>query len=298
MPEMDGLTFLKHVRKAYPHIRIIMFSTLTTRGATATIDALVLGADDYVTKVANVGSLGESMAALRKELIPKIKQFIRLPPPLPVAPVAPVAAVAATPAAGPVSGRRPQHRPRQIVAIGVSTGGPTALAAIVPMLPADLRVPIVIVQHMPPMFTAFLADRLQKQTSLKVIEATEGAAVAAGTILIAPGNFHLRVRKSGTAVVASLNQQPPENSCRPAVDVLFRSVAEVFGDAAIGVVLTGMGQDGLRGVESLRGGGAYIIAQDESSSVVWGMPGAVVRAELADAVVSLSDIVPEVLRHL
>jgi two-component system chemotaxis response regulator CheB len=234
------------------------------------------------------------MAALRKELIPKIKQFIRLPALLPAA----GHAVPARPASQPGVAAQPQPRRRQIVAIGVSTGGPTALAAIVPTLPVDLRVPIVIVQHMPPMFTAFLAERLQKQTSLRVVEATDGAAVVAGTILIAPGDFHLRIRKNGAAVVASLNQQPPENSCRPAVDVLFRSVAEVFGDAAIGVVLTGMGQDGLRGSESLRARGAYIIAQDEATSVVWGMPGAIVRAELADAVVSLSDIVPEVLRHL
>jgi two-component system chemotaxis response regulator CheB len=184
------------------------------------------------------------------------------------------------------------------VAIGVSTGGPTALAAVIPALPADLRVPVVIVQHMPPMFTGFLADRLQKQTPLKVLEAKEGSRVEPGTILIAPGDFHMCVRTNGTSLVTRLNQAPPENSCRPAVDVLFRSVAEVFGDAAIGVVLTGMGQDGLRGAEILRLGGAYIIAQDEASSVVWGMPGAVVRADLADAVVGLPEIVPEILRHL
>jgi two-component system chemotaxis response regulator CheB len=296
MPDMDGLTFLKHLRKSYPHIRVIMFSTLTKRGATATIDALVLGADDYVTKVANVGSLSESMSALRLELVPKVKQFIKQAPFTSTAPAVRPAAPAR--AGAPTLPSRLARGPRQIVAIGVSTGGPTALAAVVPMLPADLRVPVVIVQHMPPMFTGFLADRLQQQTSLKVREATEGALVEPGTILIAPGDFHMRVRRHGASLVVGLNQDAPENSCRPAVDVLFRSVAEVFGDAAVGVVLTGMGQDGLRGAETMRANGAYIIAQDEASSVVWGMPGAVVRANLADAVVGLPQIVAEVLRQL
>jgi two-component system chemotaxis response regulator CheB len=297
MPEMDGLTFLKHVRKTYPRIRIIMFSTLTRRGTTATIDALMLGADDYVSKAANVGSLSESMETLRKELVPKITQFIQQAPASPPARPQPAAAWG-THAGQPALAPRLLHGRPQIVAIGVSTGGPTALAAVIPMLPSDLRVPIVIVQHMPPMFTQFLADRLQKQTTLQVREATEGSSLAAGTILIAPGDFHMRVRRNGDAVVITLNQDPPENSCRPAVDVLFRSVAEVFGGKSIGVVMTGMGQDGLRGAESLRASGGYIIAQDEASSVVWGMPGAVVRAKLADAVVSLANIAPEVLRHL
>jgi len=298
MPEMDGITFLKHLRKDYPHIRVIMFSTLTTRGASATIDALVLGADDYVTKASNEGSLDESMVALRQQLVPKVKQFLKTPPPPQTARGPQPAATAAATAPGIRPHAHAAHGPRQIVAIGVSTGGPTALAALVPMLPADLRVPVVIVQHMPPMFTGFLADRLQKQTPLKVLEAAEGSKVEPGTILIAPGDFHMRVRRNGTSLETTLNQGPPENSCRPAVDVLFRSVAEVFGDAAIGVVLTGMGQDGLRGVEAMREQGAYIIVQDEATSVVWGMPGAIARANLADVVVGLPLIVPQILRHL
>jgi two-component system chemotaxis response regulator CheB len=194
--------------------------------------------------------------------------------------------------------QRPSHGRRQIVAIGVSAGGPEALATLVPMLPADLSVPVVIVQHMPPMFTGLLADQLQQHTSLIVREAVDGASVVAGTLLIAPGDFHMRIRRHHNSLVVSLNQEPPENSCRPAVDVLFRSVAEVFGDKALGVVLTGMGRDGLRGAEDMRASGGYIIAQDEASSAVWGMPGAVVRAKLADAVLGLAEIVPEVLRQL
>jgi two-component system chemotaxis response regulator CheB len=242
------------------------------------------------------------MVALRQQLLPKVKQFLKTAPPPRAAPQ-PEASPGHHPAAGATAASprlypRQAHGPRQIVAIGVSTGGPTALAALVPMLPFDLRVPVVIVQHMPPMFTGFLADRLQKQTPLKVLEAAEGSKVEPGTVLIAPGDFHMRVRRNGTSLEATLNQDPPENSCRPAVDVLFRSVAEVFGYAAIGVVLTGMGHDGLRGVETMREQGAYIIAQDEATSVVWGMPGAIARANLADAVVGLPQIVPQILRHL
>jgi len=184
------------------------------------------------------------------------------------------------------------------VAIGVSTGGPTALGAIMPEFPADFPLPILIVQHMPPVFTRLLAERLQTTTKLKVEEAAEGAAVEPGKVLIAPGNYHMRVRKNGTKVTVTLDQEPPENSCRPAVDVLFRSVNEVYGPSTISVILTGMGYDGLRGAELLKASGGVVIAQDEASSVVWGMPGAVANAGLADAVVPLSGVVPEILRRV
>jgi two-component system, chemotaxis family, protein-glutamate methylesterase/glutaminase len=300
MPEMDGLETLRRIRQQYKDLRIIMFSTLTQRGATATIDALMLGADDYVTKAANVGKVSESLAALRGELIPRINQFFlrkdagagssTIPTPVPAP-----AAVRTTPRIVPAF--RPQLTP-QVVAIGVSTGGPTALSAIVPRFPETFALPILIVQHMPPLFTKLLADRLQKQTALRVVEGQDGLPVRAGTVYVAPGDYHMRVRRHEDQVVLSLDQAPPENSCRPAVDVMFRSVHEVYGGRALSVVLTGMGQDGLRGVELLRAAGARVIVQDEVSSVVWGMPGAVVRANLADAIVSLDDIVPEILRHV
>ena len=159
------------------------------------------------------------------------------------------------------------------------------MGAIIPTIPADFPLPILIVQHMPPMFTRLLAERLQANTKLKVEEAAEGALVEPGKILIAPGNYHMRVCKKGLKVIVKLDQEPPENSCRPAVDVLFRSVEETYGAAAIAAVLTGMGCDGLRGAEVLKAHGAYVIAQDEASSVVWGMPGVVANAGLADAVV-------------
>lgn len=296
MPEVDGLEMLRRLRQTHKDVRVIMFSTLTERGGAATLEALSLGADDYVTKASNAGSLDRSMAALRGELIPKIKQFFMLeeelaiPSPL-AAPLRPQ--VPAAPAER-IIGLRAQPR---VVAIGVSTGGPTALGAIIPSFPADFPLPVLIVQHMPPVFTRLLAERLQTLTKLKVEEAVEGANVESGKILIAPGNYHMRIRKCGLKATVTLDQEPPENSCRPAVDVLFRSVEEAYGPASIAVVLTGMGYDGLRGTQVLKAHGAYVIAQDEPTSVVWGMPGAIVNAGLADSVVPLNGVVPEILRR-
>jgi two-component system chemotaxis response regulator CheB len=294
MPEMDGLEALRRIRRLYPDLRVIMFSTLTERGAASTFEALALGADDYVTKAANVGSLDRSIASLRGDLIPKIKQFFRLaaegPPPV------------ARPAGVRPAGVRPFPAARavrpKVLVIGVSTGGPAALGLVMPRFGAGFPLPILIVQHMPPMFTRLLAERLQANSKLKIEEAAQGARVEAGKVLIAPGDYHLRIKKEGEAVKARLDQSPPENSCRPAVDVLFRSAAEVYGGAALAVVLTGMGQDGMRGVQSLKALGAYVIAQDQATSVVWGMPGAVVGAGLADCVTPLDGVAPEILRQI
>lgn len=295
MPEMDGLEMLRRLRQTRKDIRVIMFSTLTERGGAATLEALSLGADDYVTKASNAGSLDRSMAALRGELIPKIKQFFQLEEAAAPPPVAEKLCPAAPPARSPqTSGFRVQPR---VVAIGVSTGGPTALGEIIPCFPANFPLPILIVQHMPPVFTRLLAERLQTLTKLKVEEAAQGSTVDAGKILIAPGNYHMRLRKTGLKTTIKLDQEPPENSCRPAVDVLFRSVEETYGSASIAVVLTGMGYDGLRGVQVLKAHGAYVIAQDEPTSVVWGMPGAIVNAGLADSVAPLAQVVPEILRR-
>lgn len=292
MPEMDGLETLRRVRREYPHLRVIMFSTLTDRGAGVTLEALTLGADDYVTKASNEGSLDRSMARLREDLVPKIRQFFHIPEqhPAPARPV-PAPGSANTGAAARNAGMRPR-----IVVIGISTGGPSALGAILPALPADFPLPVLVVQHMPPLFTRLLAERLNATCKLPVGEASQGAAVESGRILIAPGDFHMKVKSNGAGVHVLLDQSPPQNSCRPAVDALFTSTGSVYGGAVIAAVLTGMGQDGLRGAEVLKAQGASVLAQDEASSVVWGMPGAVVNAGIADRVLPLERVIPEILR--
>jgi two-component system chemotaxis response regulator CheB len=296
MPEMDGLETLRRVRREYPQLRVIMFSTLTERGAEVTLDALSLGADDYVTKASNEGSLDRSMARLREELIPKIKQFFHMPAQFQPA-IRPGTARNMTPPAvyGTQVPYSPKVRPK-VVVIGVSTGGPTALGAILPGLPAGFPLPILLVQHMPPLFTRLLAERLSATCKMPVEEASQGALVEAGRILVAPGDFHLKVVSNAGAVRVCLDQAPPLNSCRPAVDALFTSIGDVYGGAVVAVILTGMGQDGLRGTGVLKARGASVIAQDEATSVVWGMPGAVVNAGLADRVVPLDQVVPEILR--
>ena len=174
------------------------------------------------------------------------------------------------------------------MAIGTSTGGPNALAEVIPQLPADFPVPIVIVQHMPPTFTRFLAERLTAASSLVVQEGLSGALLEPGHVWIAPGNFHMDLRRDESVVRLGIFQAAPENSCRPSVDVLFRSVAEVFGQNALAVVMTGMGQDGLRGCELIKEAHGQVIVQDEASSVVWGMPGYVAKAGLADSVLPVN----------
>ena len=290
MPDLDGLGTLRELRKTHPRLPVIMFSTLTERGAGATLDALALGANDYVTKPANVGSVSEAMASVRDQLIPKIKALC--PPrrgtvaPSVRPPLRPTGAVA------PRTGRI------DLLAIGSSTGGPDALSSLLPLLPATLPVPVVIVQHMPPVFTKMFAMRLDTKCALSVKEAEDGDLLLPGRVLIAPGDHHMELRRVGTGTVVRLTQAPPENFCRPAVDVLFRSAATAYGEHVLAVVLTGMGSDGTRGAEVLRTAGSEVVAQDETTSVVWGMPGAVVGAGLAHRVLPLELIGRDVLEAL
>ncbi|MFA5907765.1 MAG: chemotaxis response regulator protein-glutamate methylesterase [Vicinamibacterales bacterium] len=293
MPDMNGIETLKEIRKTWLKLPVIMFSTLTERGAAATLDALQAGASDYVTKPANVGSVTAGLEAVRRDLIPKIKALAgRTAVPATVAPAARQIATLAT-ACSPAS----LTGQINIIAIGVSTGGPNALAELLPALPATLPVPIVIVQHMPPMFTRLLAERLDAQSAIKVAEGRAGMTLEPGHAYIAPGDFHMTLQRRGTAVEVAVNQEPPENSCRPAVDVLFRSVVAQFGSGTLGVILTGMGQDGLRGCELIRETGGQVVVQDEASSVVWGMPGFVARAGLAHRVLPLNTIAGELVRR-
>jgi two-component system chemotaxis response regulator CheB len=297
MPEMDGLETLKSLRKSYPRLPVIMFSALTERGARATLDALALGATDYFTKPVSTNGPDASLAVIRDELIPRIKELCAHMH----GTVQSVSSALVAPAETPRfqwRTPRPCTRPVELLAIGASTGGPNALAEVFANIPSDFPVPIVIVQHMPPMFTRLLAERLSAEHHVPVSEAISGAALHAGHALIAPGNFHMILVRDGTKVRTLLHQDPPENSCRPSVDVLFRSVAATFGAGTLAIVLTGMGQDGLLGCEAIREAGGQILVQDEASSVVWGMPGAVARAGLADRILPLSLVGTEIVARV
>jgi two-component system chemotaxis response regulator CheB len=308
MPDMNGLEMLREVRRTWPKLPIIMFSTLTRRGAEATLDAIAAGATDYVTKPANVGSVGESIARLEQELIPKIKAHCRVSTPSsqqergPKPGASPAAEVARSEApsrrAGQTFPPRPAGAPFEILCIGTSTGGPNALADVLMALPAALPVPIVVVQHMPPLFTALLAERLGKRSALVFHEGVEGEELRPGHVYIAPGGRHMEVVRDARGARLRLTDDPPENSCRPAVDVLFRSVAKAYGPSTLGVVLTGMGADGARGAVHIREARGMVLAQDKASSVVWGMPGAVVDAGAADKVIPLPDVAGEIVRIL
>ncbi len=305
MPEMDGLETLAALRKTHPKLPVIMFSTLTERGAAATLDALSHGANDYVTKPANAGSVAAGLDRVRSDLLPRIKSLCpglgAGDPPKPAAREAVALsppAVARMPARHEARPGRP-NPPQRIDAlvIGVSTGGPNALAALLAGFPVSFPVPILIVQHMPPMFTRMLAERLSATCSLPVAEARGGEKLSAGHAWIAPGNFHMEVARHGADARIATHQGPRENSCRPAVDVLFRSAASLYGPHVLGVILTGMGQDGYIGCQAIHGAGGQCLAQDEKSSVVWGMPGIVARAGLADAVLPLEEMAGEIVRR-
>jgi two-component system chemotaxis response regulator CheB len=291
MPEMDGLQTLIEIRKTHSKLPVIMFSTCTSRGAAATLDALAFGATDYVTKPANVGSVSEAQQRLREDLIPKIKQFCNRIPPLSATALSGlgIPRVVLPPPKHNGFAPVPIFTPHVIV-IGISTGGPDALSKLIPALPGDLPSPVLIVQHMPPVFTKLLADRLNATSALPVKEAAEGDILSAPGVWLAPGDFHMSVERDGAKLVARIGQGPPENSCRPAADVLFRTVAAACGPRILAVVLTGMGQDGLHGCEAIRSAGGDVIIQDEASSVVWGMPGFVARAGLQSAILPLSQL--------
>jgi len=297
MPEMDGVQALRELRRTHPKLPVIMFSTLTQRGAAATLDALAAGASDYVTKPMDVLNLDESVGRLQEELLPRIRvhcsRFMpELAPPMPV-PVQgskpPFVAASSTVASGPVD----------LVCIGSSTGGPMALEAVFARLTQPLGIPVVVVQHMPPMFTQMLAQRLnQLSIPLRTHEAAHNMPVQPGHAYIAPGGMHLTVVRESTGnFVCKTNNNPPENSCRPAVDVLFRSAAATNAHL-LGVVLTGMGQDGLRGCSLIREKHGQVVVQDQATSVVWGMPGAVATAKLAHAILPIEEIAGEITRRV
>lgn len=316
MPIMDGLEALREIRKFDWTLPIIMFSSLTQRGAESTIVALTNGASDYVGKPGNISDPSEATKVLEQTLIPKIRALCSsgLGKNAPLAgrtsnpalgvsfrtiPV-PALPLAARPVTGPISALDSIANlfPQRIdaVCIGVSTGGPAALVQIFQEWRKPLLVPVFIVQHMPPQFTELLANKLNSISGMPVKEATHGEYAQAGQAYIAPGGYHMVIKDVAGRVVMHLNQDPPENFCRPAVDVLFRSAAQVYASRLLGVVLTGMGSDGLKGAADILKGNGRMMVQDEATSLIWGMPGAVVRAGLAQMVLPLGEIQTEISR--
>jgi two-component system chemotaxis response regulator CheB len=290
MPVMNGLEILAEIRKLHPKLPVIMFSTLTEHGAEATLDALALGASDYATKPSNTGSAAVAIERVRAELIPKIKALCGDASTLKLAPLRGTHAR--------LKARTRNHPRIEILAIGTSTGEPNALAEVLPRIPADFPVPIVVVQHMPPIFTRLLAERLASRSAIPIKEGVAGTVLSPGRAWIAPGNFHMTVGSAGAQWRLGLNQAAPENSCRPAVDVLFRSVASAYGANVLGVVMTGMGSDGVLGAQKIRDAGGNIIIQDEATSVVWGMPGLVHASGLDEAAYPLDQLAAEIMRRV
>lgn len=297
MPDMDGLETLKQIQafntqhNLKPGIGVIMLSSHTKKGAESTISALESGAFDFITKPVEKSEL-ESIASLKRLLLPRIHHFasmrslgkpINRPTTQPVAPTM-LAPLSTESSSGAI----------KAVVIGLSTGGPKALSEMLPLLSQKVKLPIFIVQHMPEKFTLSLAESLARKCTHKVKEGEDCELVDANTIYIAPGGRHMLLRLSGSGAIISVTDHPPENGCRPSVDVLFRSVPAVYGSGVVAIILTGMGSDGSKSLRTLKRSGCAILAQDEATSVVWGMPGCAVATGFTDEIVPLMEI-PEMV---
>lgn len=289
MPEMDGLTALPQILDNYPQTRVIMASSLTQRGAEITMHCLAMGASDFIAKPA-AKSGAAALNAISTEIASKVRAIgrgvrvgktaplrstTRRLTPLRTELLADRSAVSATP---------------RVLAIAASTGGPNALARVLAGLPKDFPLPIIITQHMPAVFTQLLAQRLERDAGRPCHEAKDDAPILAGHTYIAPGDFHLIVQTHEGKPYVRLTQTEPENFCRPSADPMFRSIAAIYGASTLAVVLTGMGEDGMRGCRDIVTRGGSVLVQDEASSVVWGMPGAVAREGLARAILPLDSL--------
>jgi two-component system chemotaxis response regulator CheB len=286
MPVMDGLTALPQLLRADPGIRVIMASTLTTRGAEIALRALRLGASDYVPKPSSIGTVNDE--GFKRELLEKVKGLARMRhrATLPARPRSRIAL------------RSAPHFPARLLAVGSSTGGPQALFTLVQGLGRSVGVPVVITQHMPATFTPILADHLNRLGLMPCTEARDGESLVAGRIYLAPGDRHLLVEGSRHGLRARVTTDPPENFCRPSVDPMLRSASVACEGRVLVAILTGMGQDGLAGTKKVIEAGGAAIGQDEASSVVWGMPGAIAQAGLCNAVLPLPKIAPRLLEML
>ena len=286
MPELDGMEVLKQLRQQSRRPEVIMLSAMTDRGALATTQALRLGAFDFILKP-NHDSLEANCQQLRQDLLP----IIRLLQQRHEGELGSSATVDHRETESPAPKRRQAALASvKVVGIGVSTGGPAALNQLLPKLPADLAVPLLIVQHMPPVFTRSLAADLDRASRIKVCEAEDGQEPLPGHAYLAPGGKQMKILSHQGHDVIQITNDPPERSCKPSVDYLFRSLAHTFGSQAMGVVMTGMGDDGTLGCRLMKRHGCTIVAQEESSCVVYGMPRQVIDAGLADIVVPLDQL--------
>lgn len=292
MPRLDGLQTLGYLMSEHP-VPCVMLSAYTPRGAETTLKALDYGATDFVQKPSGVISL--DLERIRDELLAKVKvakgiDLKRLPFKGESASSIPPEAASLKPRAAVDRG--------SLVAIGTSTGGPRALATLLPGLPQGLPVPVVVVQHMSAGFTKSLAERLDRECRIRVKEAEEGERLEASTAYLAPGDWHLRLERSAEGVRVRLDQRPPVLGVRPSVDLLFQSVAETYGPKAVGVVLTGMGRDGAKGLKAMKAAGAVTLAQDEATSVVYGMPRAAFASGCVDRVLPLQEMAAAIVEML
>ncbi|MBZ0182662.1 MAG: chemotaxis response regulator protein-glutamate methylesterase [Melioribacteraceae bacterium] len=292
MPKMDGLTALKRIMTENP-TSVIMVSSLTTEGAEATLKALELGAVDFIPKEMSYVSV--NIINIKDDLIRKVKTIVRekaLRNRL-----AKIQKFGGSESSAPIKSTS-LVLPRigyKSIALGISTGGPLSLQKVIPRLNGNIRIPIFIVQHMPPKFTQSLAERLNAMSSLKVKEAEHGEIVSGGTVYIAPGGFHMKVKKNLKGeIYIDISDQPADTLHKPSVDVMIKSVFDIYGKSTLGIIMTGMGRDGLEGIKDIKSAGGYCLAQNEDTCVVYGMPKAIVDAGLADVIAPLEKI-PDII---
>lgn len=297
MPEMDGLEVLERLKKEAPDTAAIVFSAYTIEGARITLMALELGAFDFISKPSS-GNLEENTERFKFEIAPMLDALIRLKKEKKLEKAIPL-----SPAAQRVAVPMPlqQHAAHsKVVAIGISTGGPVALTKLIPKIPADIGVPIFIVQHMPLLFTDALARKLDSISAISVKEAVDGESIQPNTAYIAPGGKQMKVARSanGSHLIVRVSDDPPENNCKPSVDYLFRSISRHYGRYATGVIMTGMGHDGTEGLKLMKQGGAVVIAQNESTCAVYGMPKKPIEIGIVDVIAPLEHLAEEICRTI
>lgn len=294
MPVMDGLTALPKILEIKPNVKVIMVSTLTVKNAEISLKALQAGASEYIAKPSTNREL-TGVQDFEHELCEKVRalgnigEAVSVPDKPGVAPISKKLSAPFTLIPEPTVRSKPK-----ILAVGSSTGGPQALFALFKGLQGKINVPIVVTQHMPPTFTTILAQHISRTAGIPAEEAKDGDVLEPGKILIAPGDYHMVLKERNGDVVATLNQNPPVNYCRPSVDPMLESIVQIYGKKAFAVILTGMGYDGRNGCQALVDAGGVVYAQDEKTSVVWGMPGAVAEAGLCSAVLPITELAPRI----